>query len=277
MDVNGMIENLAASVPAPREGDYMGLDGLLYCRKCKTAVQCRINVLGRERVVPCICKCEAERRQQEKEEAARRELMLRISDMRKVGFPDSEMQSWTFAADDRSNGKLTKALYAYVENFDTFRKSGKGLLLWGNVGTGKTFAAACVANALIDKCYPVLMTNFARLSNTLQGMYAGKQEYIDGLDRFSLLIIDDLAAERKTEYMQEIIFNIIDSRYRSGLPMIITTNLTLEEIKNPANVSDARCYDRILERCFPIEVSGASQRRKKIIADYEKTKELLQL
>jgi DNA replication protein DnaC len=121
------------------------------------------------------------------------------------------------------------------------------------------------------------MTNFARLTNKIQGMYEGKQEFIDSLNDYTLLIIDDLGAERKSEFMQEMVFNIIDSRYRSGLPFIITTNLTSDEIKKPQEVSYQRIYDRILERCFPIEINGVSRRRTTLKDTHADTKAMLGL
>ena len=50
-------------------------------------------------------------------------------------------------------------------------KNGSGLLIWGDVGTGKSFFAGCIANALLEKGVPVLMTNFSRILNTLTGMH----------------------------------------------------------------------------------------------------------
>lgn len=176
-----------------------------------------------------------------------------------------------------SNARLTQAMQNYVDNFSAMLKDGKGLLLHGTVGTGKTYAACEVANALIDKGYPVLVTNFARLTNTLQGMFDGKQEYIDSLNKFALIVIDDLGAERKSDFMQEMVYNIIDSRYRAELPMIVTTNLAMDEIKSTESIGNARIYDRVLERCFPIEVSGASRRRKAVRESYNDMKDLLGL
>jgi DNA replication protein DnaC len=145
------------------------------------------------------------------------------------------------------------------------------------VGTGKTFAAACVANALIDKGYPALMTNFTRISNTVGGMFEGKQQYYDSLNRFPLLALDDLSAERKTEYMQEIVFNVVDSRYRAKLPLIVTTNLTWQELVNPKDVSYQRIFSRLLEMCVPVKFEGADKRLESVKGSLAGARELLGL
>jgi DNA replication protein DnaC len=279
MDVNAMVDALearAAQSIKAEEGDYIGEDGLLYCHKCNTRKQTEVNILGTIRRPMCMCKCQAARRAAEEEEYERRKFEERVKEMRRIGFPEAEMRNWTFANDDLTNEQITKAAQRYVDNFSELRKAGKGLLLYGNTGTGKTYTACEIANALIDKGYPVLVTNFARILNTLQGTFE-KQEYIDSFNNFQLLVIDDLGIERDTAYAKEQVFNIIDSRYRSGLPMIITTNLTMEKIKNPEDIENRRIYDRILERCFPIEVGGSSRRRKAVRDDYETMKNLLGL
>lgn len=84
---------------------------------------------------------------------------------------------------------------------------------------------------------------------------------MDRLCRHTLLIIDDFGMERGTEYALEQIYNIVDSRYRSRKPLIVTTNLTLEELKNPQSTAYARIYDRLLEMCTPIACVGTSMRK----------------
>lgn len=270
------LEQKAASAIKPETGDYVK-DGLLYCGKCNTPKQCRIELFGAVRTPFCMCKCAAAARAAENEEYRQRERMQEILKLRRLGFPDVEMIRWTFENDDGTNEKLSTAARNYVANFAEMRKRGKGLLLFGRVGAGKTFAAACIANALIDKGIPALVTNFARLVNTISGMYDGKQAYIDGLNRFDLLVIDDLASERDTEYMGEIVQNIIDSRYRAGLPLIITTNLTSEELKHPSEIRKQRIYSRLFEMCVPIEVKHKDRRKEKLIADYDEFSALLGL
>lgn len=273
--VDSLIKKASETIRT-EEGDYYK-DGLLYCGKCNTKKQTRIEVFGKIKTPYCLCKCEKEKKDREEEQRQLIEQQRKIENLKRMGFPDSEMQKWTFSKDDGKNNKISTVAHNYVDNFSEMWKKGKGLLLYGNVGTGKTFISACIANALINKGYPCLVTNFARLTNTISGMYDGKQQYIDGLDKFSLLVIDDLASERDTEYMGEIVQNIIDARYRSGQPLIVTTNLTADELKHPAEMRKQRIYSRLLEMCVPIEVKGTDRRKEKLKEDYKEMEQLLGL
>ena len=106
------------------------------------------------------------------------------------------------------------------------------------------------------------MNNF---SNILNGMGATfeKNEFVQGLMRFPLLILDDFGVERNTEYSTEQIFNVIDSRYRAGKPLIITTNLALSDFKNPPDTARKRIFDRILEICVPLNFGTEGRRADK--------------
>lgn len=258
------------------EGDYIGENGLWYCGKCHTPKQVKIELLGEIKTPFCMCDCEQKKKEAEEAEKRKIKEEERIKELRKTAFYEKPMQQWNFANDDLANEKITKAMQRYVDNFAELRKAGKGLLLYGSTGTGKTYAACEVANALIDKGYSVKVTNFARVLNMLQGTFE-KQEYLDELNRYSLLVIDDLGIERDTAFAKEQVYNVIDARYRSGKPMIITTNLSMDKIKSPDDIENRRIYDRIIERCFPIEISGVSRRRKAVSRDYEDMKNLLGL
>ena len=270
--IEKVIDGISGSVPQS-DKEYLGKDGLLHCLICNRRVQMEVEFKGIKKVVRCICDC----KEKELNALNERYKQEELDRQRNICFSEREMKKWCFNNDDRRNAEISDAMMNYVTNFEDFKKQGTGLLLYGDVGTGKTFYGACIANELIDRGYTVLMTNFAKLTNTLHGMSEGKQAYIDSLNKYNLLIIDDLGIERKTEFVQELIFNITDSRYRTGMPFIITTNLSLNEIANPSDIAYSRIYDRILERCFPVKVAGTSRRKDGFNKNYTSIKEKLGL
>lgn len=105
------------------------------------------------------------------------------------------------------------------------------------------------------------MENLSSIMNTLGGLQGKeKNEYIVDLMRYPLLILDDFGMERQTEYALEQVFNIVDARYRSGQPLIVTTNLSLSELQNPPTREHTRIYDRILEMCSPVNFGNNGRR-----------------
>ncbi len=268
-----MAENVTPDI---QEGDYEK-NGLLYCGKCNTPKQTIIE-LGDTQIKPyCMCECAIAQKEQEDKRDRITAIKQQIARNRAVGFSEAELQNFTFAADDKANPKVSEIAQKYVQNFKKFRQEGKGLMLYGGTGTGKTFIAACITNALLDRGYKCLMTNFPRVINTISGMYEGKQQYIDDLNNYQLLVIDDLAIERQTEYTAEIVQNVIDSRYLSGKPLIVTTNLTYKEFLNPVDIRKQRLYSRLKQMCLPIEVKGEDRREQKLSANFAEMSSLLGL
>lgn len=272
--IMGVLDDIASRVPKGSD-TYTGADGLLYCSKCHTAQQSRIEVFGIIKTVPCVCKCMQEARQLEEERRARRERMQEIKRFRDMGFTDKDMAAHTFAQDDGANPALIRAAHAYVDHFKDFRKEGKGLLLYGSVGTGKSFVAACIVNALIDMGYPCLMTNFSRLIDSVNAEWGERQMHLDGLSRFELIAIDDLGVERDSSYTNENVTVIVDSLYRAKVPLIITSNYTPKQLTGEEEIRRKRVYDRLLERCHPIEVTGESRRKEKGRKDYATMRDIL--
>ena len=124
-------------------------------------------------------------------------------------------------------------------------------------------------------------------SNYTKGYY-GKLEYVLPTLLISAVVIsvheyvpthkkeiDDFGMERGTEYALEQVYNIVDSRYRSQKPLIVTTNLPLNEIRHPQDTAHARIYDRILEMCVPISCIGASLRKENAQKKLESMKSLI--
>ena len=258
-DFDSIIKRMTVTRLEP--GDYTGEDGLLYCGKCRTPKQFRMDAPPLEgRLLPHPCRCEQERLDREAAEQEARRHRQAVADLKSKGFTDPAMRTWTFAND---NGKCPQMKHAhfYVENWTAMQEENIGYLLWGGVGTGKSYFAGCIANALLDQDVPVLMTNFPTILSRLCGTFGEDiTAFLDSLGDYDLLIIDDLGAERNTEYALEQMFSIIDSRYRSNKPLIVTTNLKLDELKHPPDLAHARIYDRILERCAPILFAGKNFR-----------------
>lgn len=256
--------------------EHLEADGLLHCDICGDPTQERVTIFGEERIGRVYCSCvraEMKRKQIEEEREKKRQ---RVERLRMQGFEKSEFQKYTFEADDGQQPRITKAARAYCQHFEEFREQGRGLVFFGNTGTGKTFIAACIANEIIDRGVSVLMTSFSRIVNKIQNSFDGRQEYIDSLNDFELLIIDDLAAERNTEFVNEIVYQVIDGRYRAKLPMIITTNISLDTMTDD-QTARRRIYSRILERCHPIEVAGVDRRKQAFMKNLDEINKILGL
>ena len=122
------------------------------------------------------------------------------------------------------------------------------------------------------------MTNFSKILNQMGAMYSEERyRYIASFSNYSLLILDDLGIERSTEYALEQVYAVIDERYKSELPVIITTNLKIAEIRNPQDVAYARIYSRILEMCTPVRISGEDRRKSIGKEKQQVVKEVLDL
>ena len=260
--INALIQRSGGT---PQPEDYFGADGLLYCGKCNTPKQAffeghrRVPGFGDRHPVDCQCR-RAEREKQEAIINEQKHLGL-VHRLKSDGFSDVAMRNWTFANDNGRNQQMHHA-HRYVEQWQTMRSENLGLLLWGGVGTGKSFLAGCIANALMEQEVPVRMTNFAQILNELNSSFSGRNEVVDKLCRYPLLVIDDFGIERGTEYALEQVYNIIDARYRSKKPLIVTTNLTLTDLKNPQDMAHARIYDRLLDMCSPICFAGVNLRQQ---------------
>ena len=164
----------------------------------------------------------------------------------------------------------------YVTDFDTMFERNQGLLFYGDVGTGKSYAAAAVANELLYREVPVIMTSFVKILNEVMKFDKDSGTYINRLNAADLLVIDDLGVERGTDFSLEKIYDIVDSRYRAGKPLIITTNLDMAQMKNCTDIRYNRIYDRIFEMCYPVRFNGTAWRKKKCVSKFDEMRKLLE-
>lgn len=230
-------------------------------------------IFGRDRH-PAECDCQRAAREEREAAEKRRRHLDTVEELKRRGFTDPTMRDWTFEND---NGRNPQAGIArrYVEHWEDMRADNIGCLFWGGVGTGKSYLAGCIANALMEKEIPVHMTNFALILNDLAASFENRNEYISRLCRYPLLILDDFGMERGTEYGLEQVFNVIDSRYRSGKPLIVTTNLTLDDLRNPEDTAHSRIYDRLLSMCVPVRFTGDNFRQETAQRKMESMKKLI--
>ena len=262
----------------PDEGDYTGEDGLLYCGKCHTPKEAYFEdghaaLFGRDRH-PTNCACQQKRIDEKRMADRKRKHEDTVKELKKYCFDTPKLREWCFAQDNGANPQMKHARF-YADHFDEMLLDNIGYLLWGSVGTGKSFFAACIANALMEKEIPVRMTNFAAVLNDLSGSFEGRNQYIACLCRYPLLILDDFGMERGTEYALEQVYSVIDSRYRSGKPLIVTTNLSLDELQHPQDTPHARIYDRLLSMCVPVRFTGENFRQETAQRKMESMKKLI--
>lgn len=260
--VAGLVNMMAAKAEAAAETEteYMAEDGLLHCKICNGKRQTIITPPfegAKPRTVRCWCNCPTGQ-----DKLKEREKQISLEQRLSVCFRGTEeMRGCTFENDDgHGNPELMQAAKKYAADFAQHLKDGLGLLYYGPVGTGKTYLAGCIANAVLAQGYRAKMTNFATVADEMWAA-PDKAAYIADLCKYPLLILDDLGVERKTEYMQEMVYKIVNARYVAGAPVIVTTNLTPDELTKADDLGYARTYDRLLEKCLPIKVDGRSRRR----------------
>ena len=173
---------------------------------------------------------------------------------------------WTAYRNDKDEvidlTKQKQFVESFVNDFDKWQKQGMGLYFWSNIrGTGKTYLASCVCNELMAKYH--MVTKFVSASELISLDQQGRKDNfeknpIDVLCDCVLLVIDDLGQQKTGEnYLDDILFRIIDHRYQNKLVTMITSNIELKKLR-----LDDRVSDRLNKMCQPIPLPEYSFRQK---------------
>ena len=253
-----------------RNTEYIDENGNFRCVKCNDIVleaEYRDNAIMSGFRLKCSCDKQREKAEQDRIAAEK------TNERRKNCFEGvAAMYNHTFANDKYIEDKAGQIARKYVDGFQTIReKKQNGLMFYGSVGTGKSFYAAAIANALTDKGLHVRYTSLQRILSTVD--INDRPAYINVLKSCDLLILDDFGRESNSPYAQQIAFEVIDGRTSSQKPLIVTTNFSISRISNPANDDEARLFNRILLACFPVEVNAVCKRTETAKQLYNENKQ----
>lgn len=286
MDIANVLTNIGAGVIEARRRagveTITAADGMEYCKGCGEPLLLALHfsgkiceTLGHTRYVPRNCECMRKMFDEEDAINAKLKREREIREQRVKSLQSEKYRNSTFEKDDGRAPTIKKACKRYIAKREEMIAGNYGLAFIGSNGGGKTFWASCIANALIDAGSTVLMTTLTKLIRDMNADYGESRESIMRQIRsVDFLILDDYGAERGTEFSLEQAFEIIDTRYNAGKPLIITANLTEEILKNPPNINYARSYSRIIEMC-PALIRVEGERRTEIAS--EKRKALVEM
>jgi DNA replication protein DnaC len=155
---------------------------------------------------------------------------------------------------------VVNAVRSFVERIDPHLNAGRGLWLMGPVGTGKTTLAMLVSKEALKAGRSVAIYSLPRLLNEIRDTHRSERSHVELLDRLTavdLLHVDDVGAERTTDWVLEELYSIVNARYEDERSMVITTNLDYDELCSQIS---ARTASRLAEMCDQLPLEGVDRR-----------------
>jgi DNA replication protein DnaC len=157
--------------------------------------------------------------------------------------------------------QIVRAVRQFTERIDEKLDKGHGLWLMGPVGTGKTTLAMLVSQAALKAGRSVAIYSLPRLLNEIRDTHRAERSHVDLLDRLTavdLLHIDDVGAERTTDWVLEELYSIVNARYEDERSMVITTNILDREAL--CEQITERTVSRLTEMCDELPLVGHDRR-----------------
>lgn len=252
MDFSNFFESVPALIYT---NVHLESDGLQHCDVCGEPVETAKAFFGRRQHIACACERAA--LAAEREEVARGKELLQSRERRKAACLPSRYAAAKLD-DLPPESYLSSVCTRFCATLPDRLKDGRGLLLYGSVGSGKTYAARAVLNAVLEQGY---VGFFATASDLLQLREMSDDAYFwQRVNESAVFALDDFAVTRSTAFAQERLFDAINGRYIAKRPTIVTTNLNLEAMKRETDTERARLFSRVLEVCAPVQVSGQNRR-----------------
>ncbi len=235
-----------------------------HCNKYIAAITVEVPQLCIKNKILPTCECVVEREEAKIREAQNFAKKREIEKLFSISNLGERFSKSTFESFLDRNGSETayKVAVKYVKTFKEW--NGESLMLWGEPGNGKTHLAAAIVNELSKKGYIVVFQSVPELLQRIRSTFNSENkenetQIMRALLECDLLILDDIGAEKTTEWVEEKLFNIIDGRYRKELPTLYTSNLEPKELKNQVG---KRSYDRMVETSLTVKNEAASYRRE---------------
>lgn len=235
-----------------------------HCNKYIAAITVEVPQLCIKNKILPTCECVVKREEAKIREAQNFAKKREIEKLFSISNLGERFSKSTFESFLDRNGSETayKVAVKYVKTFKEW--NGESLMLWGEPGNGKTHLAAAIVNELSKKGYIVVFQSVPELLQRIRSTFNSENkenetQIMRALLECDLLILDDIGAEKTTEWVEEKLFNIIDGRYRKELPTLYTSNLEPKELKNQVG---KRSYDRMVETSLTVKNEAASYRRE---------------
>ena len=241
-------------------------DGVPYCSKCNTARY----FICEDFSVRCKCKCEVEEIEKQEELERQQKIQQYLKELKDKSLLGERYKDATFDCVEIINEEhlnVVNRLKKYCEGFKK-HNNGLGVYLFGLKGSGKTLLTACMLDSLNSQFIECMFTNIHKIKEELLSIDMKRQKgFLHRVTTVPVLFIDDFATESfkkngEDNWVQDIVYDIVNTRYNNMLPIIYTSNCSLKQCLEEKGVLE-KTIDRIFETTVAIKLDLPSYRLRK--------------